>query len=57
MELLTLQEVADELRVSIHTVRDWRRRGWLKVLKLPGGSVRVSRTDLNSLLEQAVAAG
>ena len=55
MELLTLQDVALELKVSIHTVRDWRKRGWLKVYKLPGGSLRVRRADIDGLLQEATA--
>ncbi len=49
-EVLTLGDVAREMRVSIHTVRDWRRKGILKVYKLPTGGVRVLRADVDALL-------
>lgn len=52
-ELLTLEDVARELKISIHTVRQWRARGIIKVLKLPTGMIRVRRSELSAMLEAA----
>ena len=56
-ELLTLQEVADELKVSIHTVRQWRRLGQIDVLKFDSGMVRVSRDALDATIAAAAERG
>lgn len=50
LDVMTLEEVADYLRISIHTVRDWRRRGILPVYKLPTGTIRVKRSDVEAML-------
>ena len=55
MPVMTLQDVADYCRVSIHTVRDWRRKGTLPVYKLPTGSIRVKREDVDALFTDATA--
>lgn len=52
-DLLTLDEVATELRVSVWTVRQWRRNGVLKAVKLPTGTIRVRRSDMEALLTPA----
>lgn len=38
-ELRTPQEVALELRVSLHSVRRWIRRGEIDVVRTPSGHV------------------
>lgn len=53
-ELLTIQEVADALRVDDTTVRRWVRQGTLEAVILPHANVRlayrVKRSTLNKLL-------
>lgn len=52
--LLTIEEVADALRVDPTTVRRWIKRGILDAVKLPqvGGntSYRIKRQTLNRVL-------
>ena len=54
-ELLTVQEVANHLRVNEATVRRWIKSGALDAIKLPHRGkreiYRVRRTTLNSVLE------
>lgn len=54
-DILTLWEVADYCRVSIHTVREWRRKGLLQVYKLPTGTIRVKREDVEALFTEEAA--
>ena len=57
MELLTPQEVADELRISVFAVYDWLRRERIKGIKLPGGSWRVERSEVDRILMQGERGG
>lgn len=54
-ELLTVQEVADRLRVNEATVRRWIKNGALQAIKLPHRGkreiYRVRRATLDSVLE------
>ena len=54
-ELLTVQEVANHLRVNEATVRRWIKSGALEAIKLPHRGkreiYRVRRTTLDSVLE------
>lgn len=56
--MLTISEVAEELKVSTKTVRTWIRNGELKAANLSttGGSrkprMRVSRGDLDDFITQ-----
>lgn len=54
-ELLTVQEVAERLRVNEATVRRWIKNGSLQAIKLPHRGkreiYRVRRTTLDSVLE------
>ena len=54
-ELLTVQEVAERLRVNEATVRRWITNGSLQAIKLPHRGkreiYRVRRTTLDSVLE------
>lgn len=54
-ELLTVQEVAAQLRVNDATVRRWIKVGAMKAIKLPHRGnreiYRVRRSTLNSLLK------
>lgn len=50
-ELLTLDQVAAELKVSREALYRWRRRGTgPPTIQLPGGSVRIRRSALNQWL-------
>ncbi|MGW6462176.1 helix-turn-helix transcriptional regulator [Streptomyces sp. NPDC055078] len=48
---LTVDEVCDELQISRSTFYDWRqkRRG-PRCIRLPNGSIRVRRSDLENWL-------
>jgi excisionase family DNA binding protein len=54
-ELLTVQEVAERLRVNEATVRRWIKNGSLQAIKLPHRGkreiYRVWRSTLDSVLE------
>lgn len=56
-ELLTVQEVADRLRVNEATVRRWIKNGSLVAIKLPHRGkreiYRVRRSTLNDVLNYA----
>lgn len=43
---LTCAQVADELGVSTRTVLRWVDRGDLEAVRLPGGRLRVSETEV-----------
>lgn len=47
--LMTLPEVAASARVTVPTVRRWIRFGHLDAVRLPGGALRVRRTDCDAL--------
>lgn len=53
-ELLTIQEVAEQLRVDDTTVRRWVKNGALAAIALPHGGdrqvFRVRRSDVEKLL-------
>lgn len=50
-EPLTVEEIAQQLRVHVETVRNWIRSGELDAIDL-GGKYRIYRTDLNKFLER-----
>lgn len=50
-QLLSVAEVADELQVSIDTVRNWINQKKLKAAKL-GRDWRIRREDLDRFIEQ-----
>lgn len=55
-EILTTEELADELRTPIHTINYWRARGTgPKGFRL-GKRVVYRRTDVEAWLEQKAAA-
>lgn len=51
MELLTVAEVARELRVHRLTTYNWIRAGLLPARRLPTGRLRVARADLDQFGE------
>ncbi len=59
-ELLTVHEVAQQLRVDDTTVRRWVKQGILEAVVLPHvgkrQAYRIKRVTLNSLLETTQAA-
>jgi len=56
-EFLTIQEVAELLRISESTVRSYIRNGQLPCLKLGAGrsaAVRVRRKDIDELVQYKI---
>ncbi len=53
--LLTLQEVADRLRVSTRTVHRYIKAGRLTVLRTPGGLLRFRAVDVDAALVETAA--
>jgi len=51
-KLLTAAQVAEQLSVSVRTVRDWMNRGKLPVVRLPGRPVRVRAVDLARFIDE-----
>jgi len=49
-ELLTVAEVATELKVTEATVRRWINQDKLRARRLAGGDFRIVRGDLNTIL-------
>ncbi len=49
---LTSPEACELLRVTPVTLLDWRKRGYLKVLKTPGGFLRYRESDLRAVLQE-----
>jgi len=50
-ELLTLQQVADEMQLHIETIRAWVREKKLPAYKISAREYRVRRSDLEKFLE------
>ena len=46
---ISLADVAEELAVSYWTVRRWAQAGQIKCIRLPSGTLRVPREELNRL--------
>ena len=56
-EKLTVDELCEELRISRSTFYDWRQKGRApRCVKLPNGSLRVRRSDLENWLTDCEAA-
>jgi len=51
-DLLTPGEVAKMLRVSPDTITRWIRLGQLRAAKLPSGTYRIARKDVENLLRE-----
>jgi excisionase family DNA binding protein len=50
-ELLTTEEIAEELKFHIETVRKWIREKKLKATRINRKEYRVRRSDLDKFLE------
>lgn len=48
-ELLTINEVAGMMKVSPRTVRRWVEAGELRVIRLPGRTIRFRLDDVQAL--------
>lgn len=54
MELLTVREVAEQLKVKEKTVREWTRKGYLPSIRLGSGGrgrIRFSREDIQEFIK------
>lgn len=51
-EWLTTEELANDFKISLHTVRDWRKRGIGPRATKVGHAVRYQRTDVQKWLVQ-----
>lgn len=49
-DLLSLPEVADELGMSVITIRRWISTGKLPAVRVGGLQIRVRRSDLESVM-------
>jgi excisionase family DNA binding protein len=49
-ELLTTGRAAEELQVSVQTVRRWEKKGHLVAVRTPGGQRRFRRSDVEAVL-------
>lgn len=54
-ELMTLQEAALELRVSVQTARRYVRQGRLPHVRTPGGNIRIPLAALPALQRSHVS--
>lgn len=54
MDLLTQQEAASMLRVSVRTINRMRQKGQLKTIKLSYRTIRIPRLDVERLIEGSV---
>lgn len=51
--MLTVDQVCEELQIARSTFNDWRAKGRAPgCVKLPNGSLRIRRTELNRWLEK-----
>jgi excisionase family DNA binding protein len=54
LELLTVEQVASELKLTSQTIRNWIKRGALSAVRV-GHVYRVRRGDVDAMLERAAA--
>ena len=50
-EFLTVEEIAEKLRVKVYTVREWIRKGELVAYKV-GRDYRVKKEDYETFLKE-----
>ena len=51
--LLTLDEVAKELRISRRTLYLWIKQNRIKAIKLPNGKLRIESAELERVLKDS----
>jgi excisionase family DNA binding protein len=51
-KMYTVQEVAQQLRVSERTVRNWVERGELRVFRIGKRGYRISESDLQTFVDK-----
>lgn len=51
------EEAAEELRVHPETVMRWLRAGKMRGIKLPGGTWRITRAEVDRILMQGEHGG
>ena len=51
--LLTLDEVAEELRIGRRTLYLWIKQKRIKAIKLPNGKLRIESTELERVLRDS----
>ncbi|RKO66653.1 MerR family DNA-binding transcriptional regulator [Desulfofundulus salinus] len=51
-ELLLPREVASMFRVTIRTLGNWERRGFLTPVRLPSGQRRYRRSEIEAVTEE-----
>jgi excisionase family DNA binding protein len=51
-ELLSASEVAKLLRVSNGTIARWIKLGQLRAIRLPSGTYRIPRSEVDKLMKQ-----
>ena len=52
-DTLTAPEVAAYLRVDVHTVQRWLRKGLMAGVRTPGGDWRIPRSEVEKMLTTA----
>ena len=52
-KLLTLDEVANELRISRRTLYLWIKQDRIKAIKLPNGKFRIESSELERVLKDS----
>ena len=55
LEVLTVAEAADRLRVSVWTIRRWCDDGTLDHFRLPGGHRRIPATAIDAIVKGTAA--
>jgi len=54
-KLYTLEEVAKMLGLSRRTMYRWVRRGWISIVVLPNGQIRVPSSEIEKLVRAPTA--
>ncbi|WP_160166792.1 helix-turn-helix domain-containing protein [Caenispirillum salinarum] len=49
----TVEEFADDLRVSPRTVRNWIRRGLITAVRIGPRTVRIERSELRKMIRRS----
>ena len=54
--MLSTTEAAEILGVSAETIRRWAADGKIQAVRLPGGQLRIQRTEIDAILTGGSAA-